>query len=317
MSIQNDPWFACLPPCEAHLPCGTGRHAVRWEAGTLTLPSHPDTEAELVLAALGGEKARCVAVAQAWARHTRDLTVLTVGPRSPADRIDVSWDDVDASASSGRVGGRARLAWPAARLASAPSPAIQAQIAVRRREAEQRHRQAAERRSDLYSWLALGYGFQVRLIGQVADAYADQADGGDAAVASPLISAITGRLGLVAEEWLGIDPEQVVVSLHRGPGWGSAELTGHGEKRRLLVSLPAGWLARVWAPGLALTGRHLVVAVPRGGWPAARVLALRAPGAEPVLLDVHGSGGLPGAGGGVPRETGGMPGAGDAPHWEI
>ena len=69
----------------------------------------------------------------------------------------------------------------------------------------------------------------------------------------------------MAEEWLGIDPDQVVVSLHRGPGWGSAELTGRGEQRRLRVSLPAGWLARVWAAGLALTGRHLVVAVDAGG----------------------------------------------------
>lgn len=303
MSIPNDPWFTCLPPCEAQLPCGTGRHTVRWEAGTLTLSSHPDTEAELVLAALGGEKARCVAVAEAWARHTTDLTVLTIGPRSPADEIGVSWDDVDASAQAGRAGPARAGRLAAGRLASAPSQAIQAQIAARRREAEHRNKRAAERRSDLLSWLALGYGFQVRLVGQVADAHADQADGGDAAVTSPLTSAISGRLGPVAEEWLGIDPGQVAVSLHRGPGWGSVELTGRGEERRLLVSLPAGWLARVWAPGLALAGRHLVVAVRRGGWPDARVLALRAPGAEPVLLDVHGSGGVPGAG--------------DAPHWEI
>lgn len=302
MSIPNDPWFACLPPCETYLPCGPGRHPVRWEAGTLQLPSHPNTEAELVLAALGGEKARCVAVAQAWARHTRDLTVLTVGPRSPADEIDVTWDDVDAAAYTG--GGQPRLGrLGAGRLASAPPAAIQAQIAARYLQAEQRNKQAAERRGDLLSWLALGYGFQVRLIGQVADACADLADGGAATAASPLIAAITGRLGLAAEEWLGIDPGQVVVSLHRGPGWGSVELTGQGGERRLLVSLPAGWLARVWAAGLALTGRHLVVAVRRGGWPDARVLALRAPGAEPVPLDVH--------------ADGGAAGAGSAPHWEV
>jgi hypothetical protein len=102
------------------------------------------------------------------------------------------------------------------------------------------------------------------------------------------------------------------VSLHRGPGWGSVELTGRGEPRRLRASLPAGWLARVWAAGLALTGRHLVVAVDRAGWPDARVLALRAPGAEPVPLDVHGR--APGSvGGGLEVR----PSAADAPHWEV
>ena len=91
------------------------------------------------------------------------------------------------------------------------------------------------------------------------------------------------------------------MSLHPGPGWGSVELTGRGEQRRLLVALPTMWLARVWAAGLALVDRHLVVAVERAGWPDARVLGLRAPGAEPEPLDVH---------------DGGV-GGGHAPHWEV
>ena len=66
-------WFDSLPSCQALLPCGQGRHIVRWEAGEFRLLSHPDAEAELVLAALGGEKTRCVEVAQAWGRHTEDL----------------------------------------------------------------------------------------------------------------------------------------------------------------------------------------------------------------------------------------------------
>ena len=131
-------------------------------------------------------------------------------------------------------------------------------------------------------------------------------------VRPPLVAAITARLAPVAEEWLGLDPDQVVVSLHRGPGWGSVELTGRGEQRRLRVSLPAGWLARVWAAGLTLTGRHLVVAVQHAGWPDARVLALRAPGTEPALLDVHATQASQANGGLEVR-----PGAPDAPHWEI
>ena len=326
IDTPNGPWFDCLPGCEAHVPCGQGRHIVRWEAGTVRLPSHPDAEAELVLAALGGEKGRCVELAQAWGRHAEDLSVLAIGPRGPADEIAVSWDDVDAAAQASGAGMAYGPRSRPMRLASQSAPTL-ARVQARYQQAMQDQERAARRRNDMLSLLALGYGFQVRLIGQVAQAHADWldetgegADGADGAdgvvevveVRPALVAAITARLAPVAEEWLGIDPDQVVVSLHRGPGWGSVELTGRGEQRRLRVSLPAGWLAQVWAAGLALTARHLVVAVPRAGWPDARVLALRAPGAEPVLLDVHATTAGPVSGGLEVR-----PSAADAPHWEI
>ncbi|MDQ2816330.1 MAG: hypothetical protein M3Z75_31930, partial [Actinomycetota bacterium] len=99
--MPNDPWFTCLPSCEAQVPCGRGRHTIRWQAGQLVLPEHPDAQAELVLAALGGEKAGCVELAEAWARHSRDLSVLAIGPRGPADEITVGWPDVQAAAQVG------------------------------------------------------------------------------------------------------------------------------------------------------------------------------------------------------------------------
>jgi hypothetical protein len=319
IDAPNDPWFMCLPSCEAHVPCGQGRHIVRWEAGALQLAQHADPEAELVLAALGGEQARCVELAEAWGRHAFDLSVLAIGPRGPADEIRISWEDVDAAAQGSGPGALPPIPAPArtahlaapTRLAS-PSVPTAARAQARRQQAEQEMARAAQRRNDMLSLLALGYGFQVRLIGQVAEAYASSPAEEMDKVRPPLVAAITARLALVAEEWLGIDPDQVVVSLHRGPGWGSVELTGRGEQRRLRVSLPAGWLARVWAAGLALTGRHLVVAVQRAGWPDARVLALRAPGTEPVPLDVHASQTSPVSGGLEVR-----PGAADAPHWDV
>lgn len=346
--MPNDPWYGCLPGCAAQVPCGQGGHAVRWEAGALVLPEHPDAEGELVLAALGGEKAGCVELAEIWARHTTDLSVLAIGPRGPADEITVGWEDVAAATQAGpypalqpRPGtrsGPARL--PPARLASRPR-SLAAQVAARHRQAQEDIERSRRRTTDMLSLLALGYGFQVRLIGQVAAAYAGRVDdqahrpvaqrgaaahrgtaahggaaaegeisleeggraGGGVRVRPALAAAVAGRLAPVAENWLGIDPDQLVVSLHSGPGWGSAELTGRGEERRLRVSVPAGWLASVWACGLALVGRHLVVAVERPGWPDARVLGLRAPGAEPEPLDVHAT---LGAHGGPP----------DAPHWE-
>ena len=307
--VPNDPWFVCLPGCETQVPCGPGRHVVRWEAGAFRLPDHPDPEAELVLAALGGERARCVEVAEAWARHADDLTVLGIGPRGPADEIVVGWEDMDAAAQAGASGpvpyGLPRPA--PMRLASPPAAAI-ARASARRTQFEEEREHVRLRRNDMLSLLALGYGFQARLIGQVVAAHAARLDDPEMrdergrTVRPTLVAGLVGRLLPVAEDWLGIGPGQLDVSLHDGPGWGSVELTGSGGKQRLRVSLPAWWLARVWACGLALTGGHLVVAVERAGWPDARVLALRAPGAEPVLLDVHGGDG--------------RPGAADAPHWE-
>jgi hypothetical protein len=333
--MPNGPWFTSLPPCETLVPCGQGRHAVRWEAGELRLASHADLEAELVLVALGGEKARCVEIAEAWRRHTADLTVLGLGPRSATDEVAVSWDDVDAAAQAARggAGGPGRWGW---RLASPPRAAM-ARAASRHQQYQEEAEDASQRRLDMLSLLALGTRFQVRLIGQVVAAHANRLDEPDEhgySIRPALKAALAGRVALVAEQWLGIDPDQVEVSLHHpapGPGgprgsggkgfppgaggvwggsfpprqqsWGSVELTGRGEQRRLLVSLPAWWLARVWACGLALTGRHLVVAVERAGWPDAQVLALRAPGAEPVSLSAH--------------AAGHPSGAADAPHWEI
>jgi hypothetical protein len=316
----NGAWFDCLPSCETQVPCGTGRHAVRWEAGSLLLPSHADVEAELVLAALGGEKARCVEAAQAWERHADDLSVLAIGPRGPADQIAVDWDDVLAAKQRGSTvagplggpvgGARTKPMRPASQPGSAsqPGPSLP-RGGTRQRKVPEERIAAQRRRDDLLSLLALGYGFQVRLSGQVAATHAARLaaahaarGGGEQAGSGPaLVAAITGRLAPVAEEWLGIDPDQVVVSLHSVPGWGSAELTGRGADRRLRVSLPAGWLASVWACGLARIGRHLIVAVQEPGWPAARVLGLRAPGAEPEQLDAHADEGGPA----------------DAPHWEI
>jgi hypothetical protein len=275
---------------------------VRWEAGSLELSSHPDAEGELVLAALGGDKARCVDVAQAWARHADDLSVLAIGPRGPADQIAVDWDDVLAAEETGSSA-TAPPGWPRStpmRLASPSKPTL-ARAGARQRQVQSEQLKAQRRRNDVLSLLALGYGFQVRLIGQVAAAHAVPLDGGEQVRPGPaLVAAITGRLAPVAEEWLGIDPDQVVVSLHAGRSWGSSELTGYGADRRLRVSLPAGWLARVWACGLARVGRHLIVAVEEPGWPTARVLGLRAPGAQPEPLVVHGD----------------PDGPADVPHWE-
>ena len=314
MNEPNGPWFTGLPGCETEVPCGPGVHTVQWEAGSLRLPSHADVEGELVLAALGGDRARCVELAEAWARHADDLSVLAIGPRGPADEITVGWEDVIEAAQAGQWIGSApatgRRTGPMqpgppqpGQLASQPGPTM-ARVAARQRKMQEDVLATQRRRNDILSLLALGYGFQCRLIGQVAATHAArlaEGTGGAERVRPALVAGIAGRLAPVAEAWLGIDPDQVVADLHRGPGWGSVELTGRGADRRLRVSLPAGWLAAVWACGLTRVGRYLVVGVEQPGWPRARVLALRSPGAEPEALDVHAS----------------ASGPGDVPHWEL
>src|SRR5262249_8866136 len=119
--VPNGPWYAPLPSCEATVPCGHGRHVIGWEAGELRLLSHPDPEAELVLAALGPGKARGGGVAGGWERHVADLTVLTVWPRDPAAGIVVSWDDVDAAGQAGQGGGWSGYGPRMPRLASPPT----------------------------------------------------------------------------------------------------------------------------------------------------------------------------------------------------
>jgi hypothetical protein len=258
------------------VPCAQGTHTLRWDAGALQLPSHPDAEAELVLAALGGEKPGCVRLAEIWSRHTEDLSVLAIWPRGADDQVRVGWDSVPDPQSAGHPG------WT-----STPLPRLRGQQPSPGRAAMQAEMErSAQRTTDMLSLLALGPGFQQRLSGHVVAAHAAAPT---ATTRPTLVTALNGRLALVAEKWIGIDPDQVRAFLLSGHGWGAAGMSGRGEERELTFTLPAGWLASVWACGLALVGRQLVVAVPRPGWPDAQVLALRAPGTEPEPLDVHGT----------------------------
>jgi hypothetical protein len=292
-------WYLSLPTAESSVPCGGGTHTVRWEAGRLTLPAHPDAEAELVLGALGGDKPACVSLAETWDRHTRDLAVLMAGPRSATDRVTVTWEQVaqqrthwfGMGGGSGTGHGRGAVFSAAVRVARRPpaggaptgwSTTTSAAVAWRGGEEFARR---AKQRFELLELLALGPEFQFRLSGAVAAAWAADERAGERAERRPeLTAALTGRFAPVAAEWLGIDPDAVTLTPHEGPGWGTLSMTGTGPERRLVGSLPVSWLCDVWACGLALAGDRLVVGVTQAGYPRAEVLALPAPGAGPVIV---------------------------------
>jgi hypothetical protein len=148
---------------------------------------------------------------------------------------------------------------------------------------------ATARRRELFSLLALGPEFQLRLSATVAASWADSGSrAGEHDAARPaLVAALAGRLAPAAQAWLGVDPGRVDVSLHEGAGWGRLAVSGTGRERRLSAALPVGWLASVWAAGLAVTAGHLVVALTAADWPNATVLGVPEPGADPVILNVR------------------------------
>lgn len=302
-------WFDSLPPADTAVPCGAGTHTVRWEAGRMTLTAHPDAEAEMVLGALGGDQPGCVTLAETWARHAGDLTVLTSGPRCEADRVNVDWAQVEEL--------RGQLPFGLANLISGtrpgqPGPATPPGTGRVLRHVRQSHagRGAAIQvtpgfpgpgmediirrqlqQIELLELLALGPEFQFRLAATVIAAWSGPDRRDDRATRRPELSGVlTGRFAPAARQWLGIDPDTVTVAPHEGPGWGSLRVTGTGRDRRLRASLPLSWLAEVWACGLAVVGGHLVVAVEEPGYPVARVLALPAPDAEPVPLRARATG---------------------------
>ncbi|HLX46739.1 MAG TPA: hypothetical protein VKS82_00220 [Streptosporangiaceae bacterium] len=311
-------WWQALPPAEATIQCGEREHVLRWADGALTLPAHPDAEAELVLGALGGQSAACVEAAGMWGRHSDDLDVLALGPRSAVDRVTITRDELGwarahvlpapggpAGPPPGAAGSGAQQAYQSRLIttligtagvrasvspfgtAAAGSPGqIAGPAFVFQASPDPDTRRSRVSRIELLSLFALGPPFQMRLTGAVAASL----DGQTRAANRPrLAAALTGRLAPAAGEWLGIDPDRVTAAVHEGPGWGSLELTGTGEGRGLRASLPLSWLARVWACGLAVAGGHLVVAVRAARWPDAEVLALPEPGTEPVVLRLRGS----------------------------
>jgi hypothetical protein len=318
----TSPWWAACGPAEAEVGCGAGKHRLRWADGTLQAADHPDAEGELVLAALGGDVTPCLELVRAWGQHSDDLAVLAIGPRSAADKLTITTAVLDELA----VDPRARLAslvrsghtlghrsaslrpgpprfssavgmggviggarFTTARLTPLKSAVPKAVGWTGRRSRGWPAHQDDPARTELARLLALGAPFQWRLSGAVAHAWS-----GDGEHASrqdrqrpALTAALAGRLGPAAAQWLDIHPGDVDASIHAGPGWGQLSLNRSAAKPRLVASLPVGWLAAAWAPGLAVVAGRLVVSVLHASWPDARVLAIRSPDRDPVELSIR------------------------------
>jgi hypothetical protein len=317
-AAASPPWWALLPPAQTGVSCGGHTHQLRWSEGTLIALDHPDAEGERVLAALGGDRCECIDLVESWGAHGDDLEVLAIGPRSAADKLTIGPDEIEQlqgggmwrPPAHGSVLSYARLrphATLPARLRARLTPHRGAQprvsaffsgshIAGSRsayvisgpRTPGQPERDV-EWRAGLLSLLALGGEFQFRLSATVAAAWADGGSrAGDAATRGPaLVAALAGRVAPAAAAWLGTRPDLVDVVPHEGPDWGRLQATGTGSEREASVALPVGWLASIWAAGLAVTAGHLIVAVTEAAWPDATVLGVPEPGADPVILKLR------------------------------
>jgi hypothetical protein len=283
---MTSPWWAAFGPVETTTSCGDGKHLMRWAEGTLQPVDHPDAEGELVLATLGGDTTPCLDLTRGWNAASDDLTVLAIGPRSATDMLTLTPSVLDEFAFPGmRARGLGR-GQPMAVLVHARRHRLSWAVSSAAWPGGQEDEQAG---AEMLQLLALGPEFQFRLSGAVAHAWSS--DGRHAAergrVRPALTAALTSRFAAAAAQWLGIDPEQVEVRPHDGPGWGELESAGTAGVRRLRATLPVSWLARAWAPGLAVAGGHLIVSVQQAEWPDAHVLALPAPGKAPIELSVR------------------------------
>jgi hypothetical protein len=269
---MSAPWWKGVAPAVARVSCGGREHQLRWAAGELLAPSHPDLAGEQILGALAGQRGACLDALDAWAGHADDLRVLVVASRGAADPVRVRPQDAAYVAPS--VMGR--------------GPAVMA----RRRAAVTAMMIGGglrERGDTLASLLSLGGPMQARLTATVAAGWRERlrdgaapADAAAAQAARPALhAALYGRVVATLRGWTG-QPD-LKVTLTMIPEAAPPALARDGDG--VAAELPFGWISDVWARGLATCwDRFCLAAGPAGaGWEVSAVgPGLGAP--EPIML---------------------------------
>ncbi|HEX3390473.1 MAG TPA: hypothetical protein VHT94_15660 [Streptosporangiaceae bacterium] len=258
---MSTPWWRGMPPAVAQVTCDGREHQVRWAAGDLQAPGHPDLEGEKILRALAGESYACLDVLEAWAVHADDLRVLTMASRGPADPVAVRPDDPGSTGRAamtrraGVTGMQRRRAAVAAVMGGrmGGGPALEAQ-------------------DSLATLLSLGGPMQARLTATVAAAWRDRlrdgAEPADTAAADEarpaLHAALYGRVVATLRAWTGRPDLRVALTMIGESARPALARDGDG----IAVELPFGWISDVWARGLGTCwDRFGLAAAPAGdGW---------------------------------------------------
>jgi hypothetical protein len=268
------PWWRGVPPAVAQVSCDGREHQLRWAAGELHAPGHPDLESEKILRALAGEDYACLDVLEAWEVHADDLRVLILASRGPADPVAVRLDEPGAAGWTGWTG-RSAVARMQRRRSAVTAVLGGAAPASR------------ERADPLATLLSLGGPMQTRLTATVAAAWRERlrdgaapagaataladatapADTATAAVeaARPALhAALYGRVVATLRAWTGRPDLQVALTMIGESDRPALAADGDG----IAVELPFGWISDVWARGLGTCWDHFALAAePAGdGW---------------------------------------------------
>jgi hypothetical protein len=245
------PWWRGIPPAVARVSCGGDEHQLRWAAGELLAPAHPDLEGERILGALAGQRAACLETLDAWAGYADDLRVLILASRGPADPVRAGPQDAPPTIRRGPAMMRRRRAAVTAVLSGGRS---------------------REPGDPLVTLLGLGGPMQTRLTATVAATWRERlragaapADAAAAVAARPALhAALYGRVVATLRAWTG-QPE-LPVTLTMIPEGAGPALTRDGDG--LAAELPFGWIGDVWARGLGTCwDRFCLAARPAGdGW---------------------------------------------------
>jgi hypothetical protein len=229
---------------EERIGCGGAPHRLRWAAGFLAAPDHPDPEGERLLGGLGATRPRCLEILDAWAAHHDDLRVLTVGPRYSDDPVRTDEAAVDAI----RHGGFARnLEKMRAHQRQVPPDAVGARPpGLPSVEDQTEH---LRRHLELMTLFTLPGSLQHRLVATVAARQLHRAGENDPAMTAALV----GRARIALRSWAG-DGDEVEVRV--GPA-ATVARGGHG----VSAELPLEWLAAVWGAELAVVDGHFVCQV--------------------------------------------------------
>ena len=264
---MSTPWWRGVPPAVATVSCAGREHQLRWTAGELRVPGHPDLESEKILRALAGESYACLDVLEAWEVHADDLRVLVLASRGPADPVAVRLEGPGPTGWTGRTAAarmqRRRSAVSAVLGGGAPA--------------------SREHEDPLAALLSLGGPMQTRLTATVAAAWRQRLrDGAAATDAAPadatapadtaaveaarpaLHAALYGRVVATLRAWTGRPDLRVALTMIGESDPAALAPDGDG----IAVELPFGWISDVWARGLGTCwDRFILAAAPAGdGW---------------------------------------------------
>jgi hypothetical protein len=291
---MSTPWWRGVPPAVAPVSCGGREHQLRWAAGELQAPGHPDLESEKILRALAGESYACLDVLEAWEVHSDDLRVLVLASRGPTDPVAVRLDEPGSTGWTVRAG-RTTVARMQRRRAAVTAVLGGGGPASRERE------------DPLAVLLSLGGPMQTRLTATVAAAWRERLRDGAAAVpadaalpadvavpagaaaieaARPALhAALYGRVMATLRAWTGRPDLRVALTMIGESDRPALAPDGDG----LAVELPFGWISDVWARGLGTCwDRFALAAAPAGdGWEVSAVAPDLGPPAQITITGPH------------------------------